>query len=730
MKKTFTLIALTLFSAATFAQGVIDGRLKNLVEHRQGQSLQSKGSTTGSEMISVIGTLNDGAECPTEALTNLGVTIQEQVYCNVIMQVPLCNVMSLEGMKAFKTFYADGESKPMNDESRKASSVVYINGEDEGKWAATGLPDKYTGRGVIIGIIDVGMDYNHAAFKDANGNSRVKMIIDYRTSPNGEAVTDPDEIAALTYDYGGSTTQQGASHGTHTSATAAGTAITAYNASSTKKYELAGMAPEADLVLCGLGAATLSNSKVQHCVKTIFDYADQQDKPCVINMSFGDAADMHDGSHENIPVFNSSTENGTKPGRILVASVANNGGHHSIRQKITNGALKTIFNPETTITYDGNTVNLFSNSIYAYSIDKNTNFKMEYITVDLSTGQEYTLAEKPAYHYDGKTLNFTDSTLQQPALSTSMSNGKYYYELSFADYAYKEPNLALGVKFTGTEGQMLSVFSNSQFPFGQLINTRTDSTVISGFTAGNDDACHNAMTCTPSVISVGAYTSRVGNTDYKLGVNWASSVMPHMKVLGAIPEFSSAGYDDDGTARPTIIAPGNAILSAYNSYDMYNFNFDGKDAATAGDLREQTSYKGQDTNTNIGALYEDSSRKNWYGYMQGTSQAAPAVSGIVSLWLQADPTLTVQEIQDILKETADDASDAEQCSTTTIRAGYGKINALAGLQKVLAATGVRGIQSAGDSDQASEACVRKVLKDGKLIIRKGTRTFNVVGQEY
>ena len=61
--------------------------------------------------------------------------------------------------------------------------------------------------------------------------------------------------------------------------------------------------------------------------------------------------------------------------------------------------------------------------------------------------------------------------------------------------------------------------------------------------------------------------------------------------------------------------------------------------------------------------------------------AAPVATGTVALWLQADPTLTPKEIRDIMIETA--TTDSYTQSGKAIQWGAGKLNAYAGLVKVL-----------------------------------------------
>ena len=56
--------------------------------------------------------------------------------------------------------------------------------------------------------------------------------------------------------------------------------------------------------------------------------------------------------------------------------------------------------------------------------------------------------------------------------------------------------------------------------------------------------------------------------------------------------------------------------------------------------------------------------------------ACPAVSGIVALWLQADPTLTIDGVKDVLAHSSDNSDTTDN----PIRWGYGKIDAAKGIE--------------------------------------------------
>ena len=79
-----------------------------------------------------------------------------------------------------------------------------------------------------------------------------------------------------------------------------------------------------------------------------------------------------------------------------------------------------------------------------------------------------------------------------------------------------------------------------------------------------------------------------------------------------------------------------------------------------------------------------------YGALSGTSMSCPTVSGIIALWLQADPTLTLDDIKEVLAATS---RNDEFTAASPIRWGYGKIDAAAGIEYIKQATAVNSIES-------------------------------------
>jgi serine protease len=70
-----------------------------------------------------------------------------------------------------------------------------------------------------------------------------------------------------------------------------------------------------------------------------------------------------------------------------------------------------------------------------------------------------------------------------------------------------------------------------------------------------------------------------------------------------------------------------------------------------------------------------------YGYYQGTSMAAPHVTGVVSLMVSVDPTLDLTQILEILQNTAQPFPNGSSCNTSTC--GSGIVDAAAAVNAIL-----------------------------------------------
>jgi len=112
--------------------------------------------------------------------------------------------------------------------------------------------------------------------------------------------------------------------------------------------------------------------------------------------------------------------------------------------------------------------------------------------------------------------------------------------------------------------------------------------------------------------------------------------------VGDISDFSSLGLTRDGRIKPDLTAPGSLIYSARSLEASF-------------------------------APIEIAPNDN-YVILQGTSMAAPHVTGIAALVWQTNPALTGSQMRERLRRTADPPTDGSQTPNNTW--GTGKVNAL------------------------------------------------------
>ena len=210
--------------------------------------------------------------------------------------------------------------------------------------SSSGAHGRRGGEGVIVGIIDFGLDFTHRNFRLRNGRTRVLALWDQKYSDDARrpekfgygrlferdaidrALEEADPFKALGYSIPKDSLFETGAHGTYVTDVAAGNG----NGSG-----CAGLAPEADIVFVDVSAGgppilasqevggTFGDSvQVLEAIRFIFDYAG--DRPCVINLSIGTYGGPHDGSSPVEQAIDRLVCE--KPNRAVVVSAGNSFG--------------------------------------------------------------------------------------------------------------------------------------------------------------------------------------------------------------------------------------------------------------------------------------------------------------------------------------------------------------------------------------------------------------------
>lgn len=544
-------------------------------------------------------------------------------------------------------------------------------GLDKAHSGATPLTQPYTGAGVIVGIIDMGIDVHHAAFLNPDGTHRVKRIWKHAVSGKSSITVTSDteeKIAKWRTD------EAAATHGTHVMGIAAGS----FNDAAIGGYDLRGAAPDADIVVsCGVA----DNVHLLKGLRLIADYAKEQGKPCVINVSMGSNIGPHDGSDEFPAGMN---EIAADPNVTICVSSGNEGAGQAFLYKeftvADNAPLKSIIAPTsyTAALFPG--ISFYPQAVGQMEIwsDDATPFDVYIDMLRFVENQPVVIstfklpASGSGYKTNGGYLaidpDVTDdkdaefnaiypSSYIGGETSVYAASNRYHAELAFqlqCNNIEEFQQNFMSLRIEGQPGHRVWVYgypSNGVFPFALVGGT------FDGYTTSIGEGSINALAGASNVITVGSYVTH----------NFPALLGYSQEKVGETATYSSWGPTIDGRMHPLINAPGSRIISSMSSEYVASSNYDADSQPKA--------Y----TVTVGGTEYH-------FTPMSGTSMASPFMAGVAAMWLSADPTLTSADILRIAQETAATPANAQPNDGAS-----GHLDAFSGLCRVLEQSGIRDV---------------------------------------
>ena len=509
-----------------------------------------------------------------------------------------------------------------------------------------------TGKGVIVGVVDSGIDWRHADFRRADGSTRIlavwDMTDDSYTSSGGRVGSRPPvsiggkplgtlytraQINAALRGAGTVNTGDTEGHGTACAGVAAGGGLA--------PGHFPGVAPQADLLIVRAGADSHIGGLYYLGTRWIVRTAKARHEPCVVSQSFGSQGSAHNGASPEERVMDALA--GPGRGGVAVCVAAGNEGQDSLhaggrfgprrpgQADVAGQPTDLYVTRETEL--DGYFGHGDDWGLIVVNLDNRV--------VDAS-GQPVPFAFVVDPGHGGVTQKVSRDAVDPSAVASCLA--------APPEMAVQGADDRLALRLSPGRYQILGFGTGPRVPGGAYdlyLPFPDDATFGQG-------ADRRYMVATPgnadNVLTVGAYIARDA---------WPSRsgrVTAYNLVLGDIAPYSSPGFRRGGRVKPDLCAPGTFALSPLSPGSALGKNGDG-----SADTDDTTP---------------DGQHLAW----QGTSAATPYVAGVVALMLQKDPRLDESQIQRILTRTArhDDFTGA----VPNPQWGYGKLDPGAALRAV------------------------------------------------
>ena len=732
MKSLLTLLTMVLTGQVVTAQNVYSPSVNALKYKVQAH----RAASTETEQQRAVFTVTCSADASLFTIANqmkgMGGEIRTVMGNQLLVDLPMARLDEMAAIDGVLLVDMPRSGHQRTDTARKASQVDEAHaGNAEG---LPDLPQAYTGKGVIIGVIDGGFDFTHPIFKDKDGNLRIKGVFIACDESNrdkgenlddipmvtasgetinqkvmGEFFTDPNDIldTLVCKDPSGA-------HGTHCASIAAGS-IMDYKNGFTGKYatsgKIGGMAPDAELYLAldeiseeqeekypelkdNLG--TINNMQA---LSVIRHFAEKEGKPLVVSWS----ANNHDGFHDGTSSMARFIGNYCNQGNIMALCASNEGADSMyMDHTISMGKTQKWVLKKTNSSFG---VDAF--------IKTCKEVKLDLVIVDQDYNPVYTcnLPLTSSAKQDSETkFEVTVKTDEAHAPDDDFSpvtvNDDIYKNVGDEVAKYiKEGKLSIGInKGVGLDN------NNQNFDYvnihveGEGLNFLTDEVTEKEeylpmllITSPNEDVRIQGWGdyCNIYANSMDdENTFKPGTAENSMG-DWNTSGEP--VTIGAYTTDRSVinPYYPDDSDKPLVESP-REVVGRYASFSSFGHDFSEARraypdvsapgyaiyAASNSFVREDqfrtAEYSGQFKG-------QKEPRKYPYAIMSGTSMSTPAAAGIMALWVQAameekGKKLTNADIKDIIAHSS--VTD-DYTKDDPLRYGAGKMNAYKGLLYVL-----------------------------------------------